>query len=163
MTFDTKLDLVLEKILPITAEQVWQGYTNPKMLMQWFCPRPWKVVACEIDLQPGGAFHTTMQSPEGEKFPNIGTFLQLEKNKKLVWTNAMLPGFRPVVIEKSEIGFTFTAIIELSPHPAGSKYRATVKHKDAEDQKKHAAMGFEQGWSIALDQLVELFKQQKTL
>lgn len=159
MIYDANLDLVLEKTLPMTPEQVWRGYTDPETLMKWFCPRPWKVVACEIDLQPGGAFKTTMQSPEGERFPNLGSYLQIIENKKIVWTNAMLPGFRPTSIEDSETGFIFTVIIELSPHPGGTLFRATLKHKNSEDQKKHAAMGFEQGWSAALNQLVDLFKK----
>jgi len=31
-----------------------------------------------------------------------------------------------------------------------------VRHADAASRERHAAMGFEQGWGIALDQLVEL-------
>ena len=41
----------------------------PQRLMPWFCPKPWRVVACSIDLRPGGIFSTTMQSPEGVTLP----------------------------------------------------------------------------------------------
>ena len=38
----------------------------------------------------------------------------------------------------------------------GTRYHAQVHHVDAAGRDAHAAMGFEQGWSAALDQLVEL-------
>jgi uncharacterized protein YndB with AHSA1/START domain len=52
----------------------------------------------------------------------------------------------------------FTAIIQLEPHGAGTKYTATVIHRDAEGCAQHAALGFHQGWGAALDQLVALIK-----
>jgi uncharacterized protein YndB with AHSA1/START domain len=63
-----------------------------------------KTVECVIDLRAGGLFSTTMQSPEGQNFPNIGCFLEIIENKKLVWTDALLPGYRPVTQPASEAG-----------------------------------------------------------
>lgn len=54
------LDLTLEKIADVKPEQVWRAWTEPKLLMPWFCPVPWKVIECEIDLRPGGIFKTVM-------------------------------------------------------------------------------------------------------
>ena len=48
------LDLVLERTIAVAPEKVWAAWTQPELLMQWFTPAPWKTVACEIDLRPGG-------------------------------------------------------------------------------------------------------------
>ncbi len=49
--------------------------------------------------------------------------------------------------------------LQLEPLPGGgTRYRARVNHQDDAARQKHANMGFEQGWGIALDQLVELMK-----
>ena len=71
---------------------------------------PWKVTECQIDLTPGGQFRTVMQSPEGEAFPHIGCYLEIVPNEKLVWTNALQPGYAPA----PEVSPMITAIITLS-------------------------------------------------
>jgi uncharacterized protein YndB with AHSA1/START domain len=130
--------------------------------MPWFCPLPWKTVECEIDLRPGGIFRTVMQSPEGGKFPGDGCYLEVIKNERLTWTNALLPGFRPAELATTcgdeQVQFFFTATIQLAAHGSGTKYTATVIHADEAGCKQHAAMGFEEGWGKALEQLVEYTK-----
>ena len=55
---------------------------------------------------------------------------------------------------------TFTAIITLEAHGKGTKYTALAMHKDEEGRNAHDRMGFSEGWSKALDQLVA---QAKTM
>jgi uncharacterized protein YndB with AHSA1/START domain len=156
---DTKLDLSFERIVDIPRALIWKAWTQPQHLMPWFCPLPWHTIACEIDLRPGGLFRTVMQSPEGQNFPNEGCFLEVIENEKLVWTNALLPGFRPAPSPASSVDFFFTATIQLETHGTGTKYSATVQHSDEAACKQHAAMGFKEGWGIALDQLVAYAKK----
>ncbi|MET3137027.1 uncharacterized protein YndB with AHSA1/START domain [Undibacterium sp. GrIS 1.2] len=153
---DPALDLILERVIDIPPELVWRAWTDPAMITQWFTPVPWKTIACEIDLRPGGAFKTEMQSPEGQSFPNVGCYLEIIENKKLVWTSAIGPGFRPLVSAPSP---AMTAIILLEPHGTGTKYTAIALHKDEQDRKAHEAMGFHEGWGKALDQLVAAMKR----
>lgn len=102
---DSKLDLVLERIVDVPRELVWKVWTTPEHLKPWFCPSPWKTIDCEIDLRPGGIFRTTMQSPEGENFPNLGCYLEVIPNERLVWTDALQPGFRPSPDPNHPFGF----------------------------------------------------------
>ena len=102
---DPKFDLRMERIVDISPELIWRAWTTPELLMQWFCPRPWTTVECEIDLRPGGLFRTVMQSPEGQKFPNMGCFLEAVPNQRLIWTDAFLPGYRPVKAPESAQDF----------------------------------------------------------
>ena len=74
---DPKLDLVLERVIDVPRELVWTAWTTPKHLKHWFCPRPWTITECEIDLRPGGIFRSVMRSPEGQEFPNIGCYLEV--------------------------------------------------------------------------------------
>lgn len=48
-----------------------------------------------------------------------------------------------------------TASISIEKHPRGTKYTAVAKHKSEADRQAHVDMGFHDGWSTALDQLVE--------
>lgn len=162
-TLDPKLDLSFTRLIDVPRALVWRAWTEPALLMPWFCPLPWKTVACDIDLRPGGLFRTTMQSPDGTEFPNAGCYLEIVAEEKLVWTNALLPGFRPslpsATCGSDDTSFMFTAMIELADEAGGTRYRATVLHADAAGAQKHAEMGFEAGWGAALDQLVAMIKR----
>lgn len=162
--FNAELDLQFERIIEIRPELVWAAWTEPRHIKHWFTPAPWKTIDCEIDLRPGGIFRTTMQSPEGQAFPNLGCYLEVVAQRKLVWTNALGPSFRPMLLAGDTFGeggpFAFTATIAMVPHGEGTRYTAKVMHADAAGREQHAAMGFEAGWSAALEQLVAYMKKQ---
>lgn len=160
--FNAELDLFFERDVALPPEKIWRAWTEPGLLMPWFCPKPWSVTACEIDLRPGGKFSTTMRSPEGELFPSVGTFLEVIPCSKLVWTNCLSPGFRPVEpVAPSAAGagaFHFTGMIFLEGSTVGTRYTAVVVHGSKEHRDIHSGMGFEQGWGIALDQMIEFLR-----
>ena len=151
--FDPKLDLKLERVVDVPRELVWRAWTRPEDLKKWFAPLPWTTVECEIDLRPGGVCRTVMRSPEGKDFPNVGCYLEIVENERLVWTDALGPGFRP-----SQEPF-FTAAILLEPQAKGTRYTAIAMHKDEGNRTKHEEMGFHTGWGQCLDQLVALAKK----
>lgn len=151
---DPKLDLVLERDIDVPVEAVWKAWTTPSSLREWFVPRPWSITACEMDVRPGGLFSTTMRSPEGEEFPNVGCYLEVVPNERLVFTDTLLAGYRP-----SSKPF-FTAVLELSPDGEGTRYRAVAIHGNEDNRKNHEEMGFHEGWGIVVDQMVAHIKAQ---
>lgn len=158
MNIDPKLDLVLERTLNVSTDKVWKAWTTPDLICKWFCPEPWKVTEAQIDLRPGGIFRTVMQSPEGQSFPNMGCILEVVPQKKLVWTDALLPDFRPAAHPESGAGLMFTAFIQLEAAGDKTKFVAIASHGSEADKKKHEEMGFHQGWGICADQLERLMK-----
>ncbi len=150
------LDLELIREVPLSPEAMFRGWTVPEVLKRWFCPRPWQVVDCEIDLRPGGIFSTMMQGPNGVAMPRgDGCWLVVEPPHHLVWTNMLGPDFRPQIVPPPGFGF----VCDLRFEPVGNgltRYHARVMHADAAGKAAHQTMGFEAGWSAALAQLVEL-------
>jgi uncharacterized protein YndB with AHSA1/START domain len=141
--FDPERDLALERTLPLPPERVWRAWTDPEELKQWFTPRPWRTVEAVLELRPGGLFRTVMESPEGERFPNDGCVLEVDEGRRLVFTDAMGPGYRP-------------AEEPFMTEGEGTRFAMRVLHASPEARRKHEEMGFERGWGTALDQLVEL-------
>lgn len=152
---DPKLDLVLEREIDVPVELVWTAWTTPHHLKEWFVPKPWTITHCEIDLRPGGAFNSTMRSPEGDEFPNSGCFLEIVHHQRMVWTDTLLPGFRP-----AEKPF-FTAALLLERLGQGTKYTAIAIHGSAETRKTHEEMGFHDGWGTVASQMVDYIKAGK--
>lgn len=149
---DPRLDLVLERTVDIPRQLVWAAWTQAEHLKHWFTPAPWITVDCEIDLRPGGIFRTVMRSPEGQDHAHLGCYLEVIENERLVWTDALGPGFRP-----SMQPFV-TAVITLESLGSGTQYTAIARHGDEATRVKHEEMGFTQGWNTALDQLVAYMK-----
>jgi uncharacterized protein YndB with AHSA1/START domain len=150
---DGELDLVLTRVVKVPRRLMWKAWTEPEHLKKWFTPAPWRTVDCELDLRPGGIFRSVMRSPEGQDFNNIGCFLEVVKHEKLVFTDTLLPGYRPAPKP------FFTAIVTFEEHDGGTRYTARALHKDGADRQRHADMGFEQGWGKAFDQLIEVTKE----
>lgn len=157
-----KLDLVLTRVVDVPRELVWRAWTVREHLLPWFVPKPWTGVDAEIDLRPGGIFRFVMRSPEGKDFSNVGCYLEVVENERLVWTSVLGPGYRPnppTPVNAAD-GINFTAVISLEPSGKGTKYTAMAIHGDEETARKHEKMGFHDGWGKALDQLVELLKKR---
>ena len=63
------LDLVLERTIAVAPDRVWAAWTEPELLMQWFTPAPWRTVAADLDVRPGGRCVTTHVGCEYMKSP----------------------------------------------------------------------------------------------
>jgi uncharacterized protein YndB with AHSA1/START domain len=152
-TPDPKLDLVLERVVDVPRALVWEAWTTPKHLKRWFTPAPWTIAECEVDLRPGGHFRVDMRSPDGTESSDIrACYLEVVPQERLVWTDALLCGWRPS--PKPWI----TAIVTFDAEGTGTRYRATVLHKDEAERRRHEEMGFFDGWGTVLDQMVTLIK-----
>jgi len=117
------------------------------------CPHsPWKTVAADLDVRPGGQMYVTMQSPDGDSFPNTGIYLDVTPGKQVVFSNSFSENWTP-----ENPDFQMVAILDFEDLGNGmSRYTATVKHWSAGDREKHKAMGFADGWNKVLDQLIEV-------
>ncbi len=152
-SFDPERDLLLQRTVDVSPELVWLAWTTPKHLMKWFTPAPWKTIECDIDLRPGGVFRTKMQGPDGQVMDlPAGCYLDVVPNRRLIWTDALGPGYRP------NANAFFTAALTFEPKGSGTVYTAHAMHRDPAGKKQHEDMGFLNGWGTALDQLVAYAK-----
>ncbi len=160
---DGRLDLTLQRTIDAPRALIWKVWTDPEHLKKWFTPKPWMTVECEMNLRPGGIFRTVMRSPEGQDFPHVGCFLEIVENEKMIWTNALEPGYRPAAPAGAGgcADISFTAILTLRERAGKTHYHVRVLHRDEAGRKAHEDMGFHQGWNTCLDQLIALVKQLK--
>ncbi|MDX1251014.1 MAG: SRPBCC family protein [Gammaproteobacteria bacterium] len=143
-------ELVLERVIDASPEKLFRAWTEPELLKQWFCPKPWGVSSATLDVRPGGSSLVVMRSPEGQEFPHRGVYLDVIKNQRIIFTDAFTEAWIP-----SDKAF-MTACITFEPQDNKTKYTARVFHWSVSDREEHEKMGFYEGWSKATDQLVEL-------
>lgn len=147
-------ELVLCRIMDAPPEKLYQGWTNPELMKQWFVPKPWSIARVETDLRPGGSSLVVMKDPEGNEYPNPGIYLEVVPNKKLVFTDAFHKAWEP-----SAKPF-MTAIVTFEDLGGGkTKYTARALHWTKEDRIEHEKMGFHEGWGACAQQLEDLVKK----
>ena len=149
------LELSLTRIIDAPPSKLFRAWTEPELIVQWFTPPPYLTIAAEVDVRAGGTSVVTMQAPDGTKIPNRGVYLEVVKDKRLVFTDAYTSAWVP-----SEKPF-MTAILTFEEHEGKTKYTARVLHWTVEDRETHEKMGFHQGWGIATDQLESLVAKLK--
>jgi uncharacterized protein YndB with AHSA1/START domain len=66
---------------------VWQAWTDPKMLAQWFGPRGFIASVPELDVRVGGPLRIVMHGPDGNDYPMKGVFTEVRAPERLVFTN----------------------------------------------------------------------------
>ncbi len=147
-------DLVVSRLLRAPRAALWRAWSEPALLTQWWCPRPWTTELRAFELRAGGHFHTVMSGPDGGTSDNPGCFLEVVPQQRLVMTSMLVGGWRPATP-----WMAMTAVITMADEGAGTRYVATVMHPDQATRDRHEAMGFFEGWGVAIDQLEALALQ----
>lgn len=144
---DPRLDLMVERELNVTPEVAWMLWTEPEHLRRWYAPSPGRISECEVDLHPGGVFRFVIQLPDGTESRIHCCYLEVTPFSRLIWTDALLPGYRP-----AQQAF-FTAEMTLTPRGQTTLCNTAAFHRNEEDSRLHAELGFYDGWGTVLDQL----------
>lgn len=147
MNLDPKTDLTFTRTLNAPRLLLWECWTTPSHIKNFFVPKPHGIEACEIDLRVGGKFNTTM-NVEGNVMVNEGIFLEIIDGERLVFTDTYSEGWKPAADP------FMTAIIDFADDgKGGTLYTATARHRSPETRQSHEDMGFYQGWGTVATQL----------
>jgi uncharacterized protein YndB with AHSA1/START domain len=144
---DADRELVIRRVFPAPARLLFEAYTKPEHLKQWFGPVGWPLTMAEVDFRVGGHFRFAMTGPSGEQnTPFGGTYLEIVPDRKIVYDN----GFEEPGAERMVVTVTFDE--------QGGKTTLTMHTLFASVAMKelHVGGGFEAGTSSSFDQLAAL-------
>lgn len=80
----TKCELKIERIFDAPRQLVWNAWTTPELIMQWWGPEHFTSPTCEVDLRVGGKYLYCMRGPDGNDYWTGGTFNEIVPIEKLV-------------------------------------------------------------------------------
>lgn len=143
-------DLTITRLIDAPREKVYRAWTEKEQLAQWWAPKPNTTPIVEMDVRPGGSFHTVMSSPLGEEYRTYGVYLELVPNEKIVFTDAYVDAWTPAADP------FITVIVTFEEEGGKTRYTALVRHWNAEAAKRHVDMGFYDGWGTVTEQLAGL-------
>jgi uncharacterized protein YndB with AHSA1/START domain/uncharacterized glyoxalase superfamily protein PhnB len=143
--------LTLKRTLAAPRSALWRCWTEPELLKQWFCPKPWNLQEAHLDLRVGGRMNTVMAGPNGERAEGKGCWLEIEPMRRLVFSDAFSEGFVPA----PEPFMTGVVVLEDAPD-AQTHLTWSARHANEQAAARHREMGWEAGWSAAAQQLEAL-------
>ncbi len=78
-------ELYLSRIYEAPVKVVWEAWTDPKQVAQWWGPRGFTLTTHSKDLRPGGHWAYTMHGPDGTNYENKAIYHEVEKYSRLVY------------------------------------------------------------------------------
>lgn len=78
-------EIRITRIYDAPLKAVWDAWTDPKQVAQWWGPRGFTLTTHSKDLRPGGSWTYTMHGPDGVDYPNKTYYLEVERCSKLVY------------------------------------------------------------------------------
>jgi uncharacterized protein YndB with AHSA1/START domain len=143
-------EVIITRIIDAPRELVFEAWTDPKHMAQWWGPRYFTNPVCELDLRPGGAILIHMQGPDGVVYPMKGVFREILKPERLVFTSGALEDEEGTSMLESLTTVTF------AEHEGKTKLTVHAVVTKAEPGTEVALAGMEEGWSQSLDKLTKL-------
>ena len=78
-------ELVITRCFDAPRELVFEAWTNPQHVAQWWGPHGFKTTIHQMDVRPGGDWRLTMRGPDGRDYKNRIVFIEVEKPARLVY------------------------------------------------------------------------------
>ena len=146
--------LVIERTFKASPERVFNAFTNPEKLTQWWWPKGFSCPAAEVDLRVGGTYKLAMQwlgaVPGNDQFAHHmgGEYFEIDRPHRLVMSG------RAVNDEQGEL---FATLIEVTLEEGDGGTALTMCQSYFEPMPPAEALrGADQGWNEQLDKLEQL-------
>ena len=81
-------EVVIERLFHAPRDLVWQAWTEPERLMQWWGPSDFTMTVVKLDLRPGGIFHYGMRSLDGRETWGRFSYVDVDAPEKLIFINS---------------------------------------------------------------------------
>ena len=139
-TEQQNLTLTVSRRYRATRERVFDAWTDPEIMKQWFSPEGVTNPAIDVDLHVGGAYRVEMLTPDGRGPVAVGTYQEITRPERLVFTWAWEDE-----VDDAHTGQTLVTV-EFLKH--GDETNVVVSHEGfpAEEGRK----GHEDGWTSSL-------------
>jgi uncharacterized protein YndB with AHSA1/START domain len=141
-------ELVLTRVFDAPRELVFNAWTDPKQVAQWWGPRGFTNPVCDLDVRPGGAIRIHMRAPDGTVYPMTGVYNEVVEPERLVFTSAALDADGNPMFE------VLTTVIFAEQ---GGKTKQIMRARVIKTTAQAAPYiaGMEQGWTQSLERLAE--------
>ncbi len=86
-------EIRLTRILNAPVELVWEVWTDPEHIKNWWGPKGFTNTITKMDVAPEGEWDLVMHGPDGTNYKNKSVFKEVIKHKKIVYDHVSTPKF----------------------------------------------------------------------
>jgi uncharacterized protein YndB with AHSA1/START domain len=157
-TIDKETNMVnVKREFAAGLSKVWSAWTRPELLDLWWAPSPWISVTKSMEFQTGGRRLYAMRGPDGTEHWALADYTSISDQTNFKYLDAFCDneGVINASFPRSDWNVDFESL--------GNTTLVTVKIKHAklEDLEMIIQLGFKEGFTIALNGLDYLFRENK--
>jgi len=147
VTLPSDQEIVFTRTFERPRHLLFEAWTKPEHVRQWWGCEGSTLTLCEIDLRPGGAWRLLMLMPDGSEHPFKGVYREIVPNKRLVYTECY---------DIPSIGSPeWLTTITFEEIDGKTKLTHSILHRSVEARDGHLQAGMEAGTVQTLNRLAE--------
>jgi uncharacterized protein YndB with AHSA1/START domain len=134
---------------------VWDAFTKPEILDQWWAPKPWASKTKYMNFVPGGRRFYAMVSPEGHESWQVQEYTSISPKTNFKYLSVFADKDENLHLPGSDWDLSFTEQDEITT------LSITIYNDSLERMEKMIEMGFKEGFTMTLNDLGELLARLK--
>src|SRR6266480_4033737 len=146
-----KQELTITRVFDAPRELVYKAFTDPKLVSQWFGPRPYTTTVDKMEARPGGLWRFVQRNQNGDEFAFHGVHHDVVAPERIVATFEFegVPGH--VLLQT--VNF----------EPLGQKTRLVEQlvFQSVADRDGMVASGMQEGSDDSMDRMAEILETLK--
>jgi uncharacterized protein YndB with AHSA1/START domain len=80
-------EIVITRVLDAARELVFDAWTDPQHIAQWWGPNGFTNTIHEMDVRPGGVWRFVMHGPDGVDYNNKVVYIEIARPERLVYSH----------------------------------------------------------------------------
>ena len=145
VTLPSDREILISRAFDAPRERLFEAWTKPEHVSQWWDPSGQRLAACEIDLRPNGTFRFV---PRGAKPPFTGTYRDIVPPERLVFSTVIAPS-----------GAESIGTLRFEERDGRSTLTVTIACASKADRDALLAMRIDTGTLQTLDNLSEFIER----
>lgn len=142
----------VKRAFAASLDRVWDAWTKPELLDQWWAPRPYRTVTKSMDFREGGMWLYYMISPENDIHWCKNDYQSVVPQKSFSGLDAFCDENGNINTEMPRTHWANN----FSADGSQTLVTITLQYERLADLEKIIELGFREGFSMALGNLDEL-------
>ncbi len=102
-------ELLASRLFHHSRQRVFEAFSNPAQLTQWFGPNGFTSTFETYDFRPGGEWVFVFHGPNGSDYPNRSVFAEIVPLERIIYDHVVPPHFRmTMTFEETDVGTLLT-------------------------------------------------------